>query len=78
MPDIEFHTCKGSRAIADETIAACNDDEQAAVSVLIFAACLAACMGKIPPSVLIREIEIGFLAARTLLADASDGRGMLS
>lgn len=78
VSDFDFHTCKGSLAIAEETIEAVCGDEGAAVAVLIFAACLAAHIGKVPPSVLNREIEIGIRAARTLLANTPTKKGLLS
>lgn len=78
MDDLEFHTCKGSQAIAEETLESVNDDAHAAVCVLMFAACIAAEIGSIPVQFLADQIKPLSRAARTLLGKTDDFQGRLS
>lgn len=62
-----WHTCKGSLAIAEETIEACNDNTHTAALVLIFAAALAGEMINMPLQEMVNNLTSMRKAARCLL-----------
>lgn len=75
---LEHHTCKGSLAIAEETIEACCGNPSAGASVLLFAAMLAGVKAGRLPQEMAAELLRLERAARTLLGDDAGIAGRLS
>ncbi|MCB5410469.1 hypothetical protein [Pseudogemmobacter faecipullorum] len=72
------HRCKGSLAIAEETIEACWDDPATATQVLAFAAVIAALKGGIGSAELARLIPSLERPARTLMGTDEHGERQLN